>query len=76
MKNKEKSGVRKGTKNVQSAATVKNAKGVKVAITRASSKNLPTTRDQAKEMSRAARHIARVNGKRITMAMFFVEDLG
>lgn len=34
-----------------------------------------TTRDQAKEMSRAARQIARANGKRITMAMFFVEDL-
>jgi hypothetical protein len=34
-----------------------------------------TTREQAKDMSSAARQIARVNGKRITMAMFFVEDL-
>jgi NADP-dependent 3-hydroxy acid dehydrogenase YdfG len=34
-----------------------------------------TTRDQAKSMARAARGIARANGKRITMAMFFVEDL-
>ncbi len=34
-----------------------------------------TTRDKAKSMARAARHIARTNGKRITMAMFFVEDL-
>lgn len=34
-----------------------------------------STRDKAKEMSRAARQIARANGKRITMAMFFVEDL-
>lgn len=38
---------------------------------------IPTvsTRDQAKDMARAARGIARANGKRITMAMFFVEDL-
>lgn len=34
-----------------------------------------STRDQAKDMARAARGIARANGKRITMAMFFVEDL-
>ena len=33
------------------------------------------TRQQAKDMSSAARQIARANGKRITMAMFFVEDL-
>lgn len=32
-------------------------------------------RDKAREMASAARGIARVNGKRITMAMFFVEDL-
>ena len=37
--------------------------------------SVPTTRDHAKNMARAARHIARANGKRITMAMFFVEDL-
>lgn len=33
------------------------------------------TREQAKDMAKAAREIARANGKRITMAMFFVEDL-
>jgi hypothetical protein len=32
-------------------------------------------RDKAKEMTGVARQIARANGKRITMAMFFVEDL-
>lgn len=31
-------------------------------------------RDKAKEMTGVARQIARANGKRITMAMFFVED--
>lgn len=34
-----------------------------------------STRDHAKEMAKAARQIARANGKRITMAMFFVEDI-
>lgn len=33
------------------------------------------TREQAKDITRSAREIARANGKRITMAMFFVEDL-
>lgn len=32
-------------------------------------------KDSAKEMTRVARQIARENGKRITMAMFFIEDL-
>lgn len=32
-------------------------------------------RDKAKKMTSVARQIARANGKRITMAMFFVEDL-
>lgn len=32
-------------------------------------------KDKAKSMTKLARQIARVNGKRITMAMFFVEDL-
>ena len=75
MKNKVKSEGRKATKVNPKAPVVKNVKGAKVAITSAASKNVPTTRDKAKEMSRAARHIARANGKRITMAMFFVEDL-
>lgn len=39
------------------------------------SKEEMTPRDKAKEMSSVARGIARSNGKRITMAMFFVEDL-
>jgi len=34
-----------------------------------------SNRDRAKEMANFARGIARTNGKRITMAMFFVEDL-
>lgn len=33
------------------------------------------TREHAKDITRSAREIARANGKRITMAMFFVEDL-
>lgn len=47
------------------------------AVTAAVAPVIPTvsTREQAKDMARAARHIARANGKRITMAMFFVEDL-
>jgi predicted transcriptional regulator len=32
-------------------------------------------KDPAKEITRVARQIARHNGKRITMAMFFVEDI-
>jgi len=32
-------------------------------------------RNNAKSMTRVARQIARENGKRITMAMFFIEDL-
>lgn len=56
---------------------VKTPKGVKVPK-REKEKEIPaemSTRDQAKVMSAAARQIARANGKRITMAMFFVEDL-
>jgi hypothetical protein len=34
-----------------------------------------TPRDNAKDLTKVARGIARKNGKRITMAMFFVEDL-
>lgn len=63
---------------VMKSVVVKNSNGVKVPLTKAASKNIPVmgTRDQAKEMARAARQIARSNGKRITMAMFFIEDLG
>ena len=34
-----------------------------------------TPKEQAKEMARAARQVARMNGKRITMSMFVIEDL-
>lgn len=39
--------------------------------------NPPTgaTRDAARDITKSARDIARANGKRITMAMFFVEDI-
>lgn len=55
---------------------VKKSKSVKVK-TKSGEVHIPvsTTRDNAKEMARVARGIARENGKRITMAMFFVEDL-
>ena len=46
------------------------AKGYEVADTPDSK-----VKDKAKTMTKLARQIARVNGKRITMAMFFVEDL-
>ena len=57
---------------------VKTSKGKEVKIpTGVSQVETPATitREQAKNMSAAARQIARANGKRITMAMFFVEDL-
>jgi hypothetical protein len=57
---------------------VKTSKGKEVKIpTGAKQVETPATitRQQAKDMSSAARQIARANGKRITMAMFFVEDL-
>lgn len=39
-------------------------------------KDTPTTpREHAKAMSKAARQVARENGKRITMSMFIIEDL-
>ena len=57
---------------------VKTSKGKEVKIpTGVKQVETPATitREQAKDMSAAARQIARANGKRITMAMFFVEDL-
>jgi IS30 family transposase len=57
---------------------VKTSKGKEVKIpTGVKQVETPATitRQQAKDMSSAARQIARSNGKRITMAMFFVEDL-
>jgi len=47
---------------------------VKVAVEAMSTAEM-SPRDKAKEMTSVARQIARANGKRITMAMFFVEDL-
>lgn len=59
----------KGEKKVK----IKTKKGViEVAASVDPEKSM---RDKAREMTSAARGIARVNGKRITMAMFFVEDL-
>jgi hypothetical protein len=57
---------------------IKTSKGKEVKIpTGVTQVEAPATitREQAKDMSSAARQIARANGKRITMAMFFVEDL-
>lgn len=58
---------------------VKKTKSVKV-NTKSGEVNIPVSsevspRDKAKEIAGVARQIARANGKRITMAMFFVEDL-
>jgi IS30 family transposase len=57
---------------------IKTSKGKEVKMPEglAPLEQAPTiTKEQAKDMSAAARQIARANGKRITMAMFFVEDL-
>lgn len=73
--------VTKGTKVVKTAKVTKTPKIKTKEGKVVAEANTPpqiesvSTRDQAKEMSRAARQIARANGKRITMAMFFVEDL-
>lgn len=57
---------------------IKTSKGVEVkpptVVTQVETP-VTITREQAKDMTSAARQIARSNGKRITMAMFFVEDL-
>lgn len=52
---------------------LKNKEGKKIEVAPIDPE--PTMRDNAKAMASAARQIARANGKRITMAMFFVEDL-
>jgi hypothetical protein len=57
------------------APKIKSKKKVIQVEVEASKISSVTTRDKAKEMAKAARQIARANGKRITMAMFFVEDL-
>ena len=58
---------------------MKTKEGKKIEV-KVSSEVLPADSDKspvdkAKEMASVARGIARSNGKRITMAMFFVEDL-
>ena len=55
---------------VESVKASAKEKGYEVADTSDSK-----IKDKAKTMTKLARQIARVNGKRITMAMFFVEDL-
>jgi len=64
-------------KKVRMRMKTKEGKKIEVKV---SSEVLPadsdkSPRDKAKEMASVARGIARSNGKRITMAMFFVEDL-
>lgn len=60
------------------SSKIKTSKGVEVkpptVVTQVETP-VTITREQAKDMTSAARQIARSNGKRITMAMFFVEDL-
>ena len=54
------------------------AKAKKITIPASNVVNVETAktpRDNAKDLTKVARTIARKNGKRITMAMFFVEDL-
>ena len=53
----------------------KSGKSVDVKVAGDMSIPVASPRDKAKEMTSVARQIARANGKRITMAMFFVEDL-
>jgi len=66
--------VTKSTKVVKTAK-IQTKEGKLVAEVETPKIESVSTRDRAKEMTRAARQIARANGKRITMAMFFVEDL-
>ncbi len=54
------------------------SKAKKITIPAKNVVNVETTKtpsDNAKDLTKVARTIARKNGKRITMAMFFVEDL-
>lgn len=75
---KSQMGLTKQLKAKVKSHKIKTSKGKEVKIpTGVSRVETPATitREQAKDMSSAARQIARANGKRITMAMFFVEDL-
>ena len=64
-----------GLTKVTKGTKVRNKEGKVIAEVETPQIESVSTRDRAKEMARAARQIARANGKRITMAMFFVEDL-
>lgn len=68
---KVRSEVAKAVKNVKVS---KPSKVVKV-VKESSVASPAGMRDAAKDMASAARQIARANGKRITMAMFFIEDI-
>lgn len=54
---------------------IESSTGVKTSPTPPAPEPKNPMRNPAKEITRIARQIARENGKRITMAMFFVEDL-
>lgn len=66
-------------KGVQGLSTVSRVntpkRGTSIELVAPVKESNSSTRDRARDMARAAREIARSNGKRITMAMFFVEDL-
>lgn len=76
-KTKKKVETPKSSKLVKDLVKAAN-KAKKITIPASNVVNVETTktpRDNAKDLTKVARTIARKNGKRITMAMFFVEDL-
>ena len=76
-KTKKKVETPKSSKLVKDLVKAAN-KTKKITIPASNVVNVETTktpRDNAKDLTKVARTIARKNGKRITMAMFFVEDL-
>ena len=76
-KTKKKVETPKSSKLVKDLVKAAN-KSKKITIPASNVVNVETTktpRDNAKDLTKVARTIARKNGKRITMAMFFVEDL-
>lgn len=76
-KDKKKVETPKSSKLVKDLVKVAN-KAKKITIPASNVVNVETAktpRDNAKDLTKVARTIARKNGKRITMAMFFVEDL-
>ncbi len=72
---KSQMGLTKVTKSTK-VPKVKNKNGkIIIPATKSAEVEPVSPKDKAKAMTSAARQIARANGKRITMAMFFVEDL-